>query len=275
MSRKSIAPESRQAGFTLVEFLVALIIGMLVVLAAIATMLGTRSTAMTGDDVNALNQSSALAFRLLGQQIRQAGYIPIDATEPLYYFSVSPGKGTNLTGEPAFFAIRGVESPGGAENDRLKLGYAPNPDYFKDCLGQEPGRASGGGYDAADPAASGNARLITSEFSVDNKGVLRCRGSGNATPQPVIDGVERFDVMYGVNARAGSQQVVRYVTADDVADFNSVRTVRICLQLVGTSKSNPGGSHTDCNGESRTGSDGRLRRVYTAVFSLRNDLGAL
>ncbi|WP_432725738.1 PilW family protein [Variovorax sp. W6] len=275
MKRAAIFPEPRQAGFTLVEFLVALIIGMLVVLAAIAAMLGTRSTAMTGDDVNALNQSSALAFRLLGQQIRQAGYIPIDATEPLYYFNVNPDKATNLTGEPAFFAVRGVESPGGSENDRLKLGYAPNPDYFKDCLGQEPGRSSVGGYGAADPGAPGNVRLITSEFSVDNKGVLRCRGSGNATPQPVIEGVERFDVMYGVGAKAGSQQVVRYVTADDIADFNTVRTVRVCLQLVGNSRNNPGGSHADCDGESRTSSDGRLRRVYTAVFSLRNDLGAL
>ncbi len=77
---KSRAP----SGFTLVEFLVALVVGMLIVLAAIAAMLGTRSTAMTGDDVNTLNQSSALAFRMLGQQIRQAGYIPIDPTEPLY-----------------------------------------------------------------------------------------------------------------------------------------------------------------------------------------------
>lgn len=262
-------------GFTLVEFLVALIIGMLIVLAAIATMLGTRSTAMTGDDVNALNQSSALAFRLLGQQIRQAGYIPIDPTEPLYYFNVNPDRSTNLRGELAFFAIKGVESPGRSENDTLKLGYAPNPDYFKDCLGQEPKRDSGGDYKPAKPEAPENARLITSEFIVLDS-VLRCRGGGNGTPQPIVDGVERFDVMYGVSTKAGSPQVVRYVTADDVAaGFRNVRTVRICLQLAGSSRNNPGGSHTDCDGKPQTSSDGKLRRVYTAVFSLRNDLGAL
>ncbi|MET3474458.1 PilW family protein [Variovorax atrisoli] len=267
---KSRAP----SGFTLVEFLVALVVGMLIVLAAIAAMLGTRSTAMTGDDVNTLNQSSALAFRMLGQQIRQAGYIPIDPTEPLYYFNTSADRGTNLTDEQSFFAVKGVESADGS-NDKLKLGYAPNPDYFKDCLGQEPGRSSGGEYDRTEPEAQGNARLITSEFSVSN-GTLRCQGSGNATPQPVIDGVERFDVMYGVSATSGSRQVVRYVTADGVDDgFSNVRTVRICLQLAGASRSNPAGSHVDCDGVSKTSSDGRLRRVYTAVFSLRNDLGAL
>lgn len=274
MNNRALASRLRQAGFTLVELLVALIIGMLVVLAAVASMLGTRSTAMTGEDVNALHQSSALAFRLLGQQIRQAGYIPIDATEPLYYFNFNADRNTNLAGEPAFFAIKGEESLGRSMNDRLKIGYAPNPDYFKDCLGQGAKSAAGDAYDPASPTAADNVRVITSEFSVAN-GVLRCQGSGNAAPQPIIDGVERFDVMYGIGAAAGSEQVARYVTADDVASFNQVRTVRVCLQLAGSSRNNPGGSYTDCDGESRASSDGRLRRVYTAVFALRNNLGAL
>ncbi|WP_295983958.1 PilW family protein [uncultured Variovorax sp.] len=274
MNTDAFGSGARRAGFTLVEFLVALVIGMLVVLAAVSSLLGTRTTAMTSEDVSVLDQSSALAFRLLGQQIRQAGYIPIDGTEPLYYFDVSRGRNTGLTDEPAFFAIKGAESADSSLNDRLKLGHAPNPDYFKDCLGQEPGRASGGSYTATDPAASRNPRLITSEFFVAN-GVLKCQGSGSTTPQPVIDGVDRFDVLYGIAARAGSRQVVRYVTANGVTDFNSVHAVRICLQLAGTSRNNPGGSYSDCDGASRTSSDGVLRRVYTAVFSLRNDVGAL
>ena len=274
MNDKARAPRPPQAGFTLVEFLVALIIGMLVVLAAIASMLGTRNTAMTSDDVNALHQSSALAFRLLGQQIRQAGYIPIDATEPLYYFNANADRNTNLASEPAFFAIKGEESPGGSVHDRLKIGYAPNPDYFKDCLGQGAKNAAGDVYDPAIPVAPDNVRVITSEFSVAN-GVLRCKGSGNTAPQPIIDGVERFDVAYGVGAAAGSEQVVRYVTADDVACFNRVRWVRVCLQLAGISSNNRSGGYTVCDGKSQASGDGRLRRVYTAVFALRNNLGAL
>lgn len=122
MNNKTFAHRLRQAGFTLVEILVALIIGMLVVLAAMASMLGTRSTAMTGDDVNALHQSSALAFRLLGQQIRQAGYFPIDATGPLYYFDVNANP--KLESEPAFFAIKGQEAAAGSVNDTLNVGFA-------------------------------------------------------------------------------------------------------------------------------------------------------
>lgn len=268
MNNKTFAHHLRQAGFTLVEILVALIIGMLVVLVAMASMLGTRSTAATGDDVNVLHQSSALAFRLLGQQIRQAGYFPIDATGPLYYFDVNAG--TKLDSEPAFFAIKGQEAAAGSVNDTLKVGFAPNPDFFHDCLGQVAKDKDSGGaaYKPASPADPANVRLITSEFYVVN-GALRCKGSGHTTPQPIIDGVERFDVMYGIGD-AGTERVVRYVTATNVTSFDQVRTVRVCLQLAGTSRSNPGGSYVDCDGSSRTSSDGRLRRVYTAVFALRN-----
>ncbi|AGU50260.1 putative Tfp pilus assembly protein PilW [Variovorax paradoxus B4] len=266
MNNKAISHRLRQAGFTLVEVLVALIIGMLVALAAMASMLGTRSTAMTGDDVNALHQSSALAFRLLGQQIRQAGYFPIDATGPLYYFDVNANP--KLANEPAFFAIKGQEAAAGSVNDTLKVGFAPNPDYFHDCLGQVAKNSAGAAYSPGNPADPANVRLITSEFYVVN-GALRCKGSGHTTPQPIIDGVERFDVMYGIGD-AGTERVVRYVTATNVASFDQVRTVRVCLQLAGISRSNPGGSYVDCDGSSQTSSDGRLRRVYTAVFALRN-----
>jgi type IV pilus assembly protein PilW len=251
-----------QAGLTLVEILVALIIGMLVVLAATASMLGTHRTALTGSDVNELHQSSALAFRLLGQQIRQAGYVPIDERGPRFRFKHNDP--TGLSSEPAFFAIKGTEAASASESDTLKVGYAPSPDHFEDCLGQ-----GAKGYNAADPTSPSNVRLVTSEFSVRG-GALRCEGSGRlGTPQPIIIGVERFDVQYGVAGTDG-HQVARYVTAANAADFKQVRTVRVCLQLAGTSTSNTEGSYTDCDGASKSSNDGKLRRVYTAVFALRN-----
>ena len=266
MNNKTFSLRQRQAGFTLVEILIALIIGMLVVLAAVASMLGVRRTAMTGDDVNALHESSAVAFRLLGQRIRQAGYFPIDATGPLYYFDVATD--TKLASEPAFFAIKGQEAANDSVNNTLKVGYAPAPDYFKDCLGQGAKNSTGTAYKPSSPTDPRNVRLITSEFSVVN-GTFRCKGSGNARSQPIMDGVERFDVMYGIGD-AGSDRVVRYATAANVASFDQVRSVRVCLQLAGTSRGNPAGSYVDCDGSSQASSDGRLRRVYTAVFALRN-----
>lgn len=259
---------TREAGFTLVEFLVALIIGLLVLLAAVASLMGTRSTALTNNDVNALNQASILAFRVLGQQIRQAGYFPIEPLSPGAYFDTTAGRDTKLTDEPSFFAIKGNEAAKDEVNDTLKVGYAPASDYFRDCLGQTA-KSGSTVYDPSDPANSANVRLITSEFAV-SEGVLRCTGSGGDKAQPLVDGVERFDVRYGISATSEANQVVRYVSASTNLDFAQVRTVRVCLQLVGASKSNPSGTHTDCDGKAQTSNDGRLRRAYTAVFALRN-----
>lgn len=260
-----------QRGFTLVEFLVALVIGMLIVLAAVGSLFGTRSASLAGEDVSELQQSSARAFQLLKQQITQAGYVPIDVPNGNRgYFRINQTDSTNLDDEPVFFSVKGTEG-GAGKSDTLKIGYAPAPDFFNDCLG----RAAD--YDA-DPAASLNVRLITGEFSVDTAGNFRCKGSGgDGSSQPLISGVERFDVAYGVAGSAADPQIRRYVAADAVSEgaFNRVRTVRVCLQLVARSAANTAQRYIDCDGTKQTSADGRQRGVFVSVFALRNNLGAL
>ena len=260
-----------QHGFTLVEFLVALVIGMLIVLAAVASLFGTRSASLARDDVSELQQSSARAFQVLKQQITQAGYVPIDLPNGNRgYFRINPADITNVDDEPVFFSIKGTEG-GMGKNDTLKLGYAPAPDFFSDCLG----RAAK--YDATNPAASLNARLITGEFFVD-AGSLRCKGSGgNGSSQPLISGVERFDVAYGVGGSTADPQIRQYVAADAVGEgaFNRVRAIRVCLQLVARSGANTTQRYVDCDGTQQTSTDGKQRGVFVSVFALRNNLGAL
>jgi type IV pilus assembly protein PilW len=261
-----------QRGFTLVEFLVALVIGMLIVLAAVASLFGTRSASLARDDVSELQQSSARVFQVLKQQITQAGYVPIDVPNGNRgYFKINPTDITNVDDEPVIFSIKGTEG-GAGKNDTLKIGYAPAPDFFSDCLG----RAAK--YDGTNPAASLNARLITGEFSVDSAGTLRCKGSGGTgSSQPLLSGVERFDVAYGVGGSIADPQIRQYVAADAVGAgaFNKVRAIRVCLQLIARSSSNVAQSYVDCDGTKQTSADGKQRGVFVSVFALRNNLGAL
>lgn len=258
-------------GFTLVELLVALVIGMLVVLAAVASLLGTRSASLASEDVSELQQSSARAFHLLKQHITQAGYMPIDVLDGNRgYFRVNPSDLTNVAGEPVFFAVKGTEG-GPAKSDTLKLGSAPSPDFFSDCLGRAVK------YDVTNPIHVDNERLVTSEFYVES-GNLRCRGSGgNGTSQPIVSGVERFDVTYGVSGAVTESQIHQYVSATGVGagEFNRVRAVRVCLQLVARSAANVSQRYVDCDGAQRTSTDGKQRGVFVSVFALRNNLGAL
>jgi hypothetical protein len=67
---------------------------------------------------------------------------------------------------------------------------------------------------------------------------------------------------------------LRYFTANNVigaGGWASVEAVQICIRLAGTSRGNlttPGPS-LGCNNEN-VANDGRIRRVFRQVFSLRN-----
>jgi len=264
-------PNARQTGLSLVEFLVSLLIGMLIVLVAVTSLFGTRSTSLASENVNELQQSAAHAFHLLRRHIAQAGFAPVDLSGNRGYYDTNASTPTNVDGESEFFAVKGTEG-GDGKNDTLKVGYAPSPDYFKDCLGQEVGP-----YNPLEPLSSTNVRLITSEFAVNADGKLTCRGNGAKNTPPLVEGVERFDVMYGVAATATTNQIVKYEKASALngAEYMKVRAVRVCLQLVGRTAGNPPQTYVDCDGKSQTLKDGKLRGVFASTFALRNNLGAL
>jgi hypothetical protein len=48
-----------------------------------------------------------------------------------------------------------------------------------------------------------------------------------------------------------------------------VDTVMVCLRISGETRTNPTAASTGCNGEV-VPADGRIRRVFTRVFNLRN-----
>lgn len=112
-----------------------------------------------------------------------------------------------------------------------------------------------------------------------------CLGNGSATPQAIVDGVEDFQVTYGVRTvlmpapplaapalRVPDIATYQQFTAAAVA-FNTVQSVTVCLQLRGdfTSDSPRGavGGIIGCNGLAVAG-DGFIRRVYRQSFNLRS-----
>lgn len=111
-------------------------------------------------------------------------------------------------------------------------------------------------------------------------------GVGNGVgAQPIADGVEDFQVMYGVRQRAGSPYLqftkpakFQYYRADQVTNWEDVDSVMVCLRLVGELAGNPqtGSGVNGCRGTSAgdevIAPDGKLRRVFSRTFGLRNAL---
>lgn len=270
-----VCGQREQGGFSLVELMVGLTIGLLVVLAAIGSLVFTQVTSAVVDDGSRLQQKADAVFRNIGYHIAQAGSfelvgVPAVASSspelPRVVFSSSyTGFNTSPTG--SVYHIHGLEGA----TDTLGVSYqkAPDPtaptDTTKtrshDCLGNKP---------------SGAMANVDSKFYVNTTTKdLMCLGAGNTTAQSIADGIEDFQVWYGVRATNNPATAqYRYFDAGSVTDWTRIQSVRICLHTVGDNKGNPqsGLSFTGCQSDTITPTDGLLHRVYWRTFSLRNAL---
>lgn len=250
---KHSRPSSRrQRGMSLMEMMVGIAIGLLVVVAAMGSLIFTQlSSTIIGDSAN-LQQKADAVFRNMGFHVAQAGAMELtfpDTTVPIATFDSTTFTGFNGSN---YYYVHGLE--GGTASDTLRVSYQGNGSV-RDCLGNLP---------------STNTH-VDNEFYLSG-GNLMCKGATSAAAQPLADGVEDFQVEYGIKSAAGTLQ---FFTASQVqataSNWLLVQAVRVCLQMVGDSQGNPqpGLSTTGCSGSAVT-ADGKLRRVYRRTFSIRN-----
>jgi type IV pilus assembly protein PilW len=258
MMNSTSANPSKEHGASLIELMVGITIGLLVVLAAIGTIVLTRTSGMTVADSSLMISQGNNAMRLLGSSLRQAGAIevtPVDSASPvgeqLFLFSNAF----------AGMVVQGTE--GGAAPDTLitaQEGRAGNT-VIRDCLG----------------AITAAAR-IQNTFTVVGTN-LRCLGSGNATEQPIAENVEDFQVFYWVQIGAGAATTQQRMNATQVVaaggwnnPVSPIVAIDVCLQLRGDQAGHPvaaGSTFINCQG-TNTVRDSRLHQVFRSTFKLRN-----
>jgi type IV pilus assembly protein PilW len=235
----------RQGGLSLIELMISIVIGLLVSIAAVASLGFTRLASSAVGDSARLHQDAATAFRIIGHQVRQTGaqrLVNVALASQVTFNSSFVGTGSQ--GAPV--VLSGSNATKSAP-DTLNVSLDTDPLISAtDCLGNLP---------------NASATSINSVFSVAN-GHLQCAGSGAAPAEALIQGVEDFQVRYSV--RTG---VAQYV--DTPADWNAVEGVMICLQLVGELRNQPDAPVIGCD-NLPSAQDGRLRRTFWRVFKLRN-----
>ncbi|RRN58630.1 hypothetical protein EIM48_00905 [Pseudoxanthomonas sp. SGNA-20] len=74
------AARARQAGVSLIELMIALVLGLLVVGAAIGVFISNKATYRSTQNLARIQESAQVAFELLSRDIREAGANPCDAT---------------------------------------------------------------------------------------------------------------------------------------------------------------------------------------------------
>ena len=262
-----------QRGATLLELMVGITIGLLTVTVALGALMVSRGISGTVSEASQLQQQASYAFRVIGQQLRQAGSRQLDpTTTPDVQAKFYEPAGV-VVGFGASPPITGKASPSSSEytlavnyqniNDPVNTSppsSVPEDGYLmRNCLQEK--------------AAVASAPLVSSQFKRDSaNNTLMCAGTG--APQAIIQNVKDFTAQYLVQATPGTNDAAptfKYVDADTAATaWLNVYAVQVCLELEGTENIDTAGAkYKKCDG-SEADRGNRLRMVFRNTYHIRN-----
>ena len=299
----------RQHGVTLIELMVGITIGLLTIAVAMGALMVSRGVSGTVTDASHMQQQASYAFRVLGQQLRQAGSMQLDLAankasgatieaEDVVVFAPNPEiYSANPHIVPNTPAVAGKDVPASGEY-KLSLAYqnyqediflSPTPtSLFRDCLG------AGGNPTKANPAVV--PPIIQSQF-VLTKDELYCAGSDPKNKQQqIIKNVADFQVRYLNQSSASATTglpTVQYMNAAGIpdhpemsgtTDWGTVFGVEVCLVLYGDERVDMPGNSTyigcdvdvdgkriDVNmGSLPADRKNRLHMAFRSVYQLRS-----
>jgi type IV pilus assembly protein PilW len=288
---------SRVPGFTLLEMMVALAIGLAVVGALIAASLASFSSGRRTDALVQITEDATLALDFMRQQVAQAGFSQPHTARPggagleLHAFPAITGcAATNFADLQASIRTPANCAAGGADAaapDALEVAYegsvlpAASSNVILGGAGnQQPLDCLGNSFAKTHDDATGDDYwLVDSKFYVAN-GSLYCKGPGNAAGAAVVQNVETLQVRYGMAAVPGTAQVAYYAAAPPPGSplWANVLSVKLCVQVRSAAKvldkasAATLGHWIDCRNAAVVATDGYLRRSFSTTVVLQNRL---
>jgi len=256
----------RQTGLTLVELLVALAISSVIAMAAVSALIVSRQGFTTVDAASQLRDNARFATDLIQRLGVQAGYKDLKyATTP------RPVNVIGVPPTPLFADVSGVNNAFASYTDPYNswtaraagsVGYGSDililrhqaAETFPDSSVSDRTMIDCSGRLSLAPPSDRDDRMVSVLYvavGTDNEPSLMC-STGPSTAQPIVQGVENFQVLYGVdnvtpNTAPGSATVDsvadRFLRADQMvvagdaagtnANWRRVRSLRIGMVIRG------------------------------------------
>lgn len=208
--------KNRQSGLSLVELMIGIALGLLLTGAALSMLIVSKETYRTTNTLSRVQENARYALDTLAKSIRLAGY-----RDPEYGGTLDP----IYDGECGSFDPC-TENGAGNASDRIALWLDPPPNdgTETDCTGSviEAEQDIANVYYVAETADD--------VFSLVCRGYDVGDGSWVASAQPLIDGIDRLQILYGL---IEGGRINQYVSADRVPEWHQVGAVRVSL-LVST-----------------------------------------
>lgn len=251
------------AGFTMVELLVAMTLGLLLTIVIGQVFLTSKESYRTTEDLSRLQENARFAVSALTRIVRMAAF----STDPNAIKSaVFP-----LATAPALAGVNGAGTAADEITVRYQGSGAPAADdTILDCHGNavKGGDLAVGRYYLA-AGADGASALFC-----DNTGTVLPVGTPTG-PVELASGVENMQVLYGEDAKPTPDGTANRYVDPSAAGFSFDRVVSLRFALLVRS-TNEVAASTDTRTYNLLGTvfdpvnDRRLRRVFTATITLRN-----
>lgn len=243
-----------QTGFSLVELMVTLALGLFIMLVTTAFYVSNKQTYRYINASTEIIQSSQYAMYYLRETISHAGF-PLQSGAGAFPANAADRANPNITP---------VLEGGGANSDTITVTYRAT----NDCLGNPSALNAAG-----DPIA-------TNVFSINNNNLL-CDGDGGGpnAAQVLIQGVQNMQIEYGVDTDAdgipdtfANATQVENGIAGPAPDWASVVAVRIALLMRSQNQvvDQAGAVNHQVLNTSIATNDRFKRRVFTTTIPLRN-----
>ena len=254
-----------QAGLTLIELMIGLAVGLLVVVVATVSLLGSRSVTGAVSDISGIQQQAAYVMRTFGTQLRQAGSLYLD----LGLDADGDGEITSATA----FQLRGNgEQAITEDSEETPTKYIVQYTGYEEPTFANAGPISRNCLGAPGSIPAGTTASIESIFTLNGTD-LRCND------QPIAQNVAAFQVRYLLQGTDQDDPTMLYTNSAGVADWNRVQGVEVCLVLFGTERIDlpEGASYTGCDGSTAVNittlaapRTNRMHYVFRNVFQLRS-----
>jgi type IV pilus assembly protein PilW len=222
-----------QRGFTLVELMIAVVIGLFLVGGLLTLVQAMKRTSVSQSGLSQLQENERMAMTLITDVIQSSGYFILNSaninnTATSQFPAVAP---FTVAGQ----YIYGTGAFGGAAANTITVRYwTSGADNVINCNG----------------GTSAVTASFVNKFSIDTvNNNLQCQltvNGGAPTTVALINGISNMQIQYGVqtNTSVSNNSIDTYLDATLVTDWTVVKSVKITLTFINPMYGNAPGQTT-------------------------------
>lgn len=233
----------QEKGFTLIEMMIAMVMGLILIAGALSIFLGTKQGYRMEQGMSLMQSTGRAALDFLSRDLSMAGFPQSSAIE-------------------SFIPAMTLDG-GGSNSDRFAVRYRAT----SDCLG------------AATPVYADGIQYTKNMYFIQNNALV-CRtlaeNDSTIAETAIIQGIENMQLLYGedTDATDGVTNATKYVSAGNVTNWGNVVSVKFGLLVNSQSDiagTNDGTAYT-LQGQTQivAANDHMRRRAYSTTVVVRN-----